>query len=99
MSIIQNYIENHVDVEKPKQKRKRWTQEEYIIELSKVNPNLEVIGTYTRKKDKIPHRCIKHNIIWDVSPDNALHGVGCKKCLVEKISLKNIYHILKKSST
>lgn len=65
------------------------TREEYVDELSIKNPNLELIGDYIDAKTKTPHRCKKHNIIWDTSPNRALHGSGCKYCLKEKIGNKN----------
>lgn len=59
------------------------THNDYVEELKKSNPNLQVVGTYINAKTKILHKCLIHNIDWMVSPDNALKGVGCKKCVVE----------------
>lgn len=64
------------------------THEDYVNRLAIKNPNLEVIGTYTRMKDPIEHRCKKHNIIWKTTPTVALKGSGCSKCCSEKISNK-----------
>lgn len=64
---------------------KKKTHTEYVQELSIKNPNLEVIGIYIDAKTKIQHRCKKHNIIWDISPSNALKGQGCEKCKYEKM--------------
>lgn len=62
------------------------THEEYVRELAIKNPNLEVIGMYIDAKTKIKHRCKKHNVIWDISPSNALKNQGCVKCKYEKLS-------------
>jgi very-short-patch-repair endonuclease len=64
-------------------------QLEYVEELSLKNPNLEVLEDYINAKTPILHRCKRHNIKWKISPDNALHGYGCKECLREKIGEKN----------
>ena len=65
------------------------TKEQYINELTIKNPNLELVGDYIDAKTKTLHRCKKHNVIWNVSPDKALHGSGCQQCLKEKIANKN----------
>ena len=67
---------------------KKKTYEEYSIELSIKNPNLDVVGEYVDAKTKIRHRCKKHNIVWEISPSNALKGQGCNYCRYEKIGDK-----------
>ncbi len=64
---------------------KKKTREEYIEELKVKNPDIELVGDYINSKTKTPHRCKKHNVIWDVSPGCALQGSGCRMCLREKI--------------
>lgn len=64
---------------------KKKTREEYIEELKVKNPDIELVGDYINSKTKTPHRCKKHNVIWDVSPGYALQGSGCRMCLREKI--------------
>ena len=36
---------------------KKKTHAEYVDELAKVNPDIEVVGIYIGNKVKIPHRC------------------------------------------
>ena len=67
---------------------KRLSHEEYVEKLKENNPNLEVLGRYINASTKIPHRCIKHDIIFDKVPYNALKGEGCKLCANEKIGVK-----------
>lgn len=62
---------------------KKTTKEEYIEKLNVKNPKLELIGDYINNHTKTPHRCIIHNIIWDISPNHALQGQGCKECALE----------------
>ena len=56
------------------------THEEYVSDLSKVNPNIEIIGKYTKSKDKTSHRCKIDGFVWDVRPDQLLYGYGCPLC-------------------
>lgn len=69
-------------------KRKK-THEEYVEELAIKNPTIEVIGLYINAKTPISHRCLIHDIFWDISPTNALQGYGCQECKKVKISQKN----------
>lgn len=62
------------------------THEEYVAELAIKNPTVEVVGTYVNAKTKIMHHCLIHDVYWDITPDNALHGAGCEMCRKEKIS-------------
>ena len=59
---------------------KKKTHAEYVAELAKVNPDIEVIGIYCGASVKIPHRCKKDGYVWNLSPSNALFGKGCPKC-------------------
>lgn len=61
------------------------THEQYVKELAEKNPNIEVIGKYKGSNEKIAHRCLIHNIIWDILPYNALKGQGCSQCRYEKM--------------
>lgn len=67
--------------------KKSKSHEQYVEELKIVNPNVIVIGEYVNTKTKIKHRCLVHNIDWDVSPDCALQGGGCIECWKEKLHL------------
>ena len=64
------------------------THEQYVEEVSVINPDIEVIGTYVDVKTPIAHRCKIHNLTWDVAPDNILQGRGCCFCRGDKISDK-----------
>ena len=66
------------------------THEEYIREVKKVNPNIDVVGQYVDAKTPIEHYCNKHSISWRSYPDNILRGIGCKECGNEKAREKNI---------
>ena len=61
------------------------SEEQYIEELKVKNPNLKLLGHYLGGEIPVSHCCNKHNIIWDIAPNNALHGKGCYECRSEKI--------------
>lgn len=64
------------------------TKEEYIEQLKVKNPDVELVGDYINCHTKVPHRCNIHNVIWDIAPDKALIGEGCKQCGIEKYRKK-----------
>lgn len=62
----------------------RKTHKQYIEEVDKVDPNIEVIGKYIDDCTKILHRCKFDGYEWMVKPNNILHGKGCPKCNLSK---------------
>ena len=52
-------------------------------------PHIRVIGKYQKMTVPIKHYCTIHNVEWDISPDNILHGHGCWMCGNEKTGAKN----------
>jgi len=68
--------------------KKRKTHEEYVEELKVKNPTVLPLEKYINYKTKIKHKCVLHNIIWQITPNNALRGDGCEQCKYEKFSNK-----------
>lgn len=68
---------------------KKKTHEEYIDEVKKYNPFVEVIGIYINGKTKILHRCRKCGNEWYAIPTNVLKGCGCKSCAMKIARQKN----------
>lgn len=60
------------------------THEEFVLELSRVNPNIEVISKYITTNDLIECRCKIHNHVWPALPHGLLAGRGCMLCGREK---------------
>lgn len=56
------------------------THDEYVVEVSKVNTNIEVVGLYINNSTKILHHCKIDNHEWMAIPSNILKGKGCPKC-------------------
>ena len=59
---------------------KRKTHEEYVAEVARINPNLEVVGIYINSQTPILHRCKIHGYEWYIRPAKVLIGQGCPKC-------------------
>lgn len=62
------------------------TENEYVEDLSQINPQIELIGEYVNMKTKALHRCKTHDYCWNVLPDSIMNGSGCPLCCKEKIS-------------
>ena len=60
------------------------THEEYIEEILSINPNIKVVEQYIDIKTPILHRCLAHNVVWNISPECVLRGCGCPDCKKEK---------------
>lgn len=58
----------------------RKTHEEYVAEVSVINPKIMVVGQYKDSKTPIAHYCTEHDIIWNAYPINILRGHGCCMC-------------------
>lgn len=59
---------------------KKKTHEQYVDEVAKINPDIEVTGTYIGSITKIAHRCKIDNNIFHIRPCEVLRGQGCPQC-------------------
>lgn len=66
------------------------TNEQYIIEVSNVNPNIEVLGTYIKSWKKILHKCKICGNEWDALPSNIISDHGCKICAYKKLAEQQV---------
>ena len=62
------------------------THEEFITELSQINPNIEILGTYVNNQTKIKCKCKLDGYEWEARPSHLLRGKGCPICGRKKIS-------------
>ena len=60
--------------------RRKRTHEEYVNEVSTINPNIEVVGKYSGSLNKILHKCKIDGTEWFAQPNSILHGSGCPMC-------------------
>ena len=60
---------------------KKKTNKEFLLELSKVNPNITPLEEYKGANTEIECMCTKCNHIWKTTPDRIVRRrVGCPKC-------------------
>lgn len=60
------------------------TTEEFKEKLHKINPDIEVLGTYKMSLKKIQCKCKKCGHEWKTLPNSLLQGTGCPKCKTTK---------------
>lgn len=60
--------------------KNRKTHDQYVRDLEKANPNIEVIEEYRDAETSILHRCKIDGYTWSARPGNILFGRGCPKC-------------------
>ena len=76
---------------------RRKTQEEYEQQVQLKAPHVKVLGKYNGNRSPIQHYCMKHDVMWEVSPFNFLqHPTGCKSCQSEM--LEKHHQSIKKSN-
>lgn len=63
---------------------KRYTQENFISTLNEINPNIEVVSTFTKVVDRIDVHCIKCGLDWSPKAYSLLQGKGCPHCSAVK---------------
>lgn len=56
------------------------THEEYVREVSIINPDIVVVGRYIDAKTPILHMCKVDGNKWFVAPTDILSGKGCPQC-------------------
>lgn len=56
------------------------SQETFIKEMFKVNPDIEILGNYKSSKTKILCKCKVCEFEWERIPNDLLRGFGCPKC-------------------
>ena len=59
---------------------KNKTTDVFKSELAIINPNIQVLGEYTRAADKIQCKCLVDGTEWYTTPNNLLNGEGCPEC-------------------
>ena len=59
---------------------KRKSQAAYMMELSYVNTDIEVVGEYINYVTPLLHRCKKCGNEWDAKPCHTMRGHGCTVC-------------------
>ena len=56
------------------------THNEFVIKISKINPDIEIIGKYTKAIERVKVRCRKCGNIWTPKAYSLTQGKGCPHC-------------------
>ena len=67
---------------------KRKTNEEFIIEMKNMHPNIKILEKYINAHTKIKCECLIDGCIWSATPNNLLSQKGCPICGNKRISNK-----------
>ena len=54
--------------------------EDFKLKISKVLPNVEVVGNYKSTKEKVQVKCNVCGYKWYAKPENLINGHGCLSC-------------------
>jgi hypothetical protein len=75
---------------------KQVNHEDFVKRLNIINPNIEVLGTYVKAREKIKVGCKIDGHEWYATPDNLLRGYGCPKCAGKTRTTESFKEELKK---
>ena len=64
------------------------SHEQFINDLYKINPDIQVYGTYINNHTKMQCKCLKCQHEWDSTPANLLKSRGCPQCSLKEKGLK-----------
>lgn len=68
----------------------RKNHSEFVDQLKKLSPDIEVIGTYEGDSRPLSVRCRKCGQVWNPTPNNLLRGTGCPACGQRTIASKHL---------
>lgn len=58
----------------------------FVEQMTQINPDIEIIGDYAGRTDKIECRCKIHNETFFITPRDLLRGhTGCQQCIKNKL--------------
>lgn len=72
------------------------TRERYLEELHKDKPWIEAYGStkYIDMSLPMTHHCLKHDVIWEVTPLKLLTKPGCSMCAKEAIKRQRMQSLI-----
>lgn len=65
---------------------RRKTHEEFVRQLTEVNSDIKILGTYFDSREKIELECLICGHKWKTMPSHALQGKGCPECARNRIT-------------
>lgn len=65
------------------------THEQFIKELKKINPDIDVVGKYSRAVDRVEVKCKRCGLNWEPKAYSLIQGKGCPHCSKVRGATKN----------
>lgn len=60
--------------------KKRRTPEQFVEKMKDINPNILIVGQYTKANDPIEVKCMDCGRVWSPHASSLLRGTGCPSC-------------------
>ena len=60
--------------------RLKKTHDEFVELMSKISPNIKILGTYDGRNREVKCECLKCGYVWEVPASSLLSGRGCANC-------------------
>lgn len=60
--------------------KRRKTHEDFVDEINKINPNIEILSKYENYHSTIKCKCKVDGYVWFSNPANLINQHGCPKC-------------------
>ena len=54
--------------------------QQFVNEIKQLNPDIEIVGNYTRAIERIRVRCIRCGLYWEPKAYSLSQGKGCPHC-------------------
>lgn len=65
--------------------------ENFKKKMKEINKDIEILGEYFSRNNKIKCKCLKCNTEWLAQPTHLVNKHGCPECAKESISIKNTF--------
>ena len=79
-SVLQGHGCPQCKIERSGAGKNKKTNEQYVNELKKANPNIIALEEYIDSKTPILHKCLIDNFEWMALPSNTVRGSRCPEC-------------------
>ena len=66
-------------------KKQTKSHDKFVEDLNKINPNIDVVGTYVNMDTRVQVRCLVDGYVWNADPRKLLRGIRCAVCTNRKV--------------
>ena len=65
------------------------TPEQFVLEMKEINPDIEIVGKYTKAVDRVKVKCLKCGKVWEPKAYSLTQGKGCPSCSAKRGAINN----------